>query len=62
MFEPYGVAVGTDSLFVADLNNRLLTINKFASYDSSKGLSVLTSSFNSVDNPTGIYIDSNTPF
>jgi sugar lactone lactonase YvrE len=59
MFEPYGVAVGTDSLFVADLNNRLLTINKFASYDSSKGLSVLTSSFNSVDNPTGIYIDSN---
>ncbi len=59
MFEPYGLAVGTDSLFVADLNNRLLTINKFSSYNSSKGLSILTSSFNSVDNPTGIYIDLN---
>lgn len=58
MFEPYGIAIGTNSLFVADLNNRLLTINKFASYDSSKGLSILSSSYNSLDNPTGIYVDS----
>ena len=58
MFEPYGLAVDNNNLYVADLSNRLVTVNKFGSYNSSKGLSILSSSYNSVDNPSGIYIDS----
>lgn len=58
MFEPYGLSVGSNDLYVADLNNRLVTLNKFSSYSDTKGLSILSSSYNSVDNPTGIFIDS----